>query len=123
MKARLYKELQKLAIILLIGFAYLAFVLITDWRIPCIFKVVTGFDCPGCGITRMCVSIAELDFAAAFRFNPVIFVTLPALLGCLAYKEITYIKTGVHKMPLLCNIFLYIEIILLLAYGVIRNIG
>ncbi|MBE7041857.1 MAG: DUF2752 domain-containing protein [Ruminococcaceae bacterium] len=123
MKARLHKELQRLAIILLIGFAYLAFVLITGWRIPCIFKVITGFDCPGCGITRMCVSIAKLDFVAAFRFNPVVFTTLPLMLGCIAYERITYIKYGICKNPLICKIFLCIEIILLLAYGVIRNIG
>ncbi len=123
MKARLRKEVIKLAIILFIGFAYLAFVLITGWRIPCVFKVATGFDCPGCGITRMCVSVAKLDFVAAFRYNPVIFTTWPIILGCMAYERITYIKNGVHKMPLVCNIFLCIEIILLLAYGVIRNIG
>lgn len=123
MKARLHKELIKLAIILIIGFAYLAFVLITDWRIPCLFKVATGLDCPGCGITRMCMSIAKLDFVAAFRFNPVIFTTWPIILGCMAYEEITYIKKGVRKMPLVCNVILCIEIILLLTYGVIRNIG
>ena len=123
MKARLQKELKLLAIILLIGFAYLAFVLITGWRIPCLFKVATGFDCPGCGITRMCVSIAKLDFVAAFRYNPVIFTTWPVILGCLAYEKITYIKTGVRKLPLICKILLCIEIVLLLTYGVIRNIG
>lgn len=33
------------------------------------------------------------------------------------------IQKEVHKMPLVCNIFLCLEIVLLLAYGVIRNLG
>ena len=123
MKERLKKELRVLTILLIAGFCYLIFVLITDIRIPCIFKVITSFDCPGCGITRMCVAIAGFDFAAAFHYNPVIFVTLPLILGCLVYERVTYIRTGHNKFHPLHDILLGTEIAVLIIYGVIRNIG
>lgn len=39
---------------------------------------LTGFSCPGCGITRALVSLCRLDFAAAWHYNPVIFYLVPA---------------------------------------------
>jgi len=84
---------------------------------------MTGFDCASCGITRMIVSAVKLDFAAAFSFNPVLFVTLPFVVICLLYERITYIKTGRKEMHPVCKVFLFIEIAILLVYGVVRNIG
>ena len=38
-------------------------------KIPCLFKVVLGIECPGCGITRAYLSVLRLDFEAAFMYN------------------------------------------------------
>ena len=40
----------------------------------CPLKQLTGFPCPGCGVTRGLTHIALLDFEAAFRFNPSAFL-------------------------------------------------
>lgn len=40
----------------------------------CFFHSVTGLDCPGCGTTRALHSLLHGDVAAAFRFNPMLFV-------------------------------------------------
>ena len=51
--------------------------------LPCPFRWATGWDCPLCGATRLGSSLLHLDPAAAFAFNPVVFVGLVvlALLG------------------------------------------
>ena len=68
-RARLFSVFKKGGILLGVGFAYLIFVSLTGLGIPCPFHAVTGLHCPGCGVTRMCVALARLDFAAAWDAN------------------------------------------------------
>lgn len=121
LKTRLRKTVVKYAIILGIALAYLVFVLLTGIGIPCIFHEITGFKCPGCGISRMFVSLARLDIAAAFKYNPFIFITGPFIIAYLAFSEVKYIISGSNKMGK-WEIFLWVELFLMLAYGILRNI-
>ena len=120
-KERLKKTLLKYTVILGISLLYLLFVLLTGWGIPCIFYTVTGWQCPGCGISRMLVSIAKLDFVSAFYHNPFLLVTSPILFGCLLLSEIRYVKRGDGSLGK-WSILLWIEIVLALLFGVLRNI-
>jgi len=36
----------------------------------CLFRNLTGYPCPGCGITRAVVCLAHGQFAEALRFHP-----------------------------------------------------
>ena len=36
----------------------------------CSFKRATGLDCPGCGLTRCFISLAQGDLPRAWQFNP-----------------------------------------------------
>jgi len=38
--------------------------------IPCLFRTVTGFLCPGCGNSRAAISLLKLDIPAALEYNP-----------------------------------------------------
>jgi len=38
--------------------------------IPCPFHSVTGIQCPGCGMTRACIALANGDLGDALRYNP-----------------------------------------------------
>jgi hypothetical protein len=50
---------------------------------PCIFKLITGYSCPGCGLTRGLLAVLQLDFALAWHYNPLTFIVWPALLAYL----------------------------------------
>ena len=53
------------------------------WFYPrCLFHALTGLDCPGCGGLRSVQSLLHGDFAAAFRFNPLLYLLAPALFLC-----------------------------------------
>jgi len=39
----------------------------------CPMVVITGFPCPGCGLTRAGFRLLRLDFAGAFRVHPMIY--------------------------------------------------
>ena len=49
--------------------------------IPCLFRLVTDISCPGCGMTRACVSLAQGEFAAAWSYHPFVFFVVPLALG------------------------------------------
>ena len=36
----------------------------------CPFRAISGIPCPGCGMTRAFLALAEGDFLGALRFNP-----------------------------------------------------
>ena len=120
-KQRFQKTLVKYGIIFCIALAYLIFVLCTGLRIPCVFYVITGLKCVGCGITRLFVSIARFDFINAFKYNPFIFITGPFLLAYLVFSEIKYIKTGNRQMGK-WEIFIWAELALALVYSILRNV-
>ncbi len=41
--------------------------------LPCLFRAVTGFDCPGCGMTRACRALLQGDVGGALAFHPLVF--------------------------------------------------
>lgn len=118
---RLRRVSIKYGIIFGIGLTYLFFVLLSGLRIPCVFYEFTGLKCPGCGITRMIVSLAKLNFTDAFGYNPFLFITGPFILIYLAISETKYVLCGNRKMGK-WEIFIPVELILAIAYGVLRNI-
>jgi hypothetical protein len=56
-------------------------------QVPCIIKYLTGISCPGCGMSRACISALQLDFAAAFAYHP-LWIALPFSLGGLLLCKI-----------------------------------
>ena len=49
--------------------------------VPCLFHLITDISCPGCGITRACVSLAQGKFVAAWGYHPFVFFVVPLALG------------------------------------------
>lgn len=49
----------------------------------CIFKELTGFDCPGCGSQRAIHALLHGRVVRAWQFNPMVILSIP-LLGILA---------------------------------------
>ena len=51
----------------------------TGVGLPCPFRMITGWNCPLCGGTRMGDALLHLDIGAAFAYNPVALVGLLVL--------------------------------------------
>lgn len=84
------------------------------FAIPCIFSKITGFYCPGCGVTRLLFSLLKLDFYQAFRYNPLIFI----LLICYGIYKLINLKYH-FKLP---KYTVYIVLLVVILFGVFRNI-
>ena len=121
MRARLKKCILTSAAILCVGCAYAVFVRLTGLGIPCPFHLVTGLNCPGCGVSRMLLSLLRLDFRAAFRYNAALLCLSPVLLGVFGVHIVRYVRTGSRKSgPLLEGVEIALAVILVL-WGVVRN--
>lgn len=116
------KKLYFFCTLIIIGLTYL--LLIDKYHIGlfCPIYKITKLYCPGCGITRMLISILNGKFYQAFRFNPLLFLISPILIF---YYLIYFISVLNHKKFILKkyenNICIFL-IILFLGYGIIRNL-
>ena len=92
---------------------------LTGIGIPCPIRLVTGFQCPGCGITHMLASLLHGNLRGAWASNPFLLVTSPVLLY-LVFREIRKPETSRGRRTV--NVILYTYITALVIFGVLRNI-
>lgn len=121
---RLRKVLGAALVLLIGGFAYAGFVRLTGFAVPCIFHVVTGLNCPGCGVTRMCLALLRGDFYGAYAWNRGLFLAAPflaLLLGIVLYRYIWDVreKNTLWKVEHGLTIILLID---MLGWGILRNL-
>jgi hypothetical protein len=45
----------------------------------CVFRNLTGFSCPGCGMTRAISSLFHGDYFGAFHYNRLVVLVFPLL--------------------------------------------
>ena len=121
MKKRFLKAAGCVVLFLTAGLGYAAFVQKTGWASPCLFREVTGYLCPGCGVTRMCLSLLQLDLAAAFSYNPALFLLTPIFAVIFVPYLAGYIRSGKRELSRAQNRMLYVCIAVLLVFGVVRN--
>ena len=108
--------------VLIAGFAYFLVITFTSLRIPCIFYLLTGYQCPGCGVTRMANALIHMDLKGAFAYNSYVLCILPFLIPYGIYRSRKYIDgTGDHYSPPEIAV-LVLLLIGALLFGVIRNL-
>lgn len=84
---------------------------------PCPYLTLTGFACPGCGLTRATHALLHGEVARAFALNPWAFVSTPALAAFTALPHVadadrtSRLRTGIS----------WVMLIVTLAFWVWRN--
>lgn len=104
------------------GLALLICYRLTGHGLPCIFRALTGYLCPGCGMTRAVVAILDGNFAKAWQYNALSLTLLPVLALYLLYKAARFIIKGEEEFQLGEVIFLTVLLAIALAFAVIRNL-
>lgn len=118
-KEKLKKSKKIIFITLLLFIIYLYLNKRFSFYIPCIFHKITHLYCPGCGITRMILSILKLNFYQAFRYNPLMFIMIPFIM---TYEIIYYINWIHDKNYTISKKIWYILLIITIIYTILRNI-
>lgn len=120
-KQRMQSLLKKSGILLAAGIGYVIFTKLTNWGIPCLFHLLTGKLCPGCGISRMFLALLRGDIITAARYNLLVLCLLPAFLFLTIRKSLTYIKNGSCTQSLGESIFYIVAFVLVILFTVLRN--
>ena len=96
----------------------------STWMPKCVFKLLTGYDCPGCGSGRALHSLLHGRVGEALRFNPILVLALPyaAMLIWLQYfgggQHFPRLHHAMTNRTAIC-----IALGIILLYWVVRNIG
>ena len=123
MQQRLFYVLRTVGLLLLLGLLYALWGGLTRLWLPCPFHYLTGWDCPGCGVTRMCLALLCLDLSAAWSANPGMLLLSPLLLGLLSWHAVTYIRTGNRRFTRGETFLCWTLVVLFLLYGLLRNLS
>ena len=93
------------------------------WMPKCFFKLLTGYDCPGCGSSRALHSLLHGHVGEALRFNPILVLVFPyvAMLIGLQYFGGREIFPRLHN-ALTSRMTLWIALGIILLYWIVRNI-
>ena len=95
----------------------------TSHFVSCPSKTFLGLNCPGCGSQRMIHHLLHFNFGQAFRYNPLLFITLPFVLFLLIQTCVNLIFGTSYRTKLLYNNkFVWFVFGLLMVYAVVRNL-
>ena len=111
---------KKLIYTIVAGIAYCLIIRFTEFSLPCPIKYLTGYKCPGCGITTMMLALLEGDWQGAKGANIFLFYMLPTLaLAIIIFQNKS--NDGVRYRKLY-NDFLGFYLFALISFGIYRNI-
>jgi hypothetical protein len=60
--------------------------------IPCLFTLLFGYHCWGCGMTHAILELIHLNVAGAYHENPLVFIVVPAGIYYIAQDFLAFLK-------------------------------
>jgi Protein of unknown function (DUF2752) len=88
----------------------------------CLLYVLTGLHCPGCGSTRCAAALLHGNIEQALAYNPLMVIALPLIIyGCARSGVEIWTGTVIQKYRV-PGWLLKCVVVILLSYGVARNI-
>ncbi len=121
-KKRAKRLLREIGWILVMGTAYAIWFSFTGIGIPCPIRAVTGYRCPGCGITHCAVNLLHGRVREAFEANQFVFILAPFGLIYGIWRAVRYIRDGSEEISIPETIVFAILFILAIAFAFYRNI-
>ncbi len=119
---RMREVVQGVGIVLAIGVAYYLFYRLTGIGVKCPVNLALGVLCPTCGVSRMFLTLSRLDFRGALYYNAAVLVLLIPWLAVLVSYFREYIRTGDRKFKRWHTVVGIVSVVVLVAYGVVRNV-
>lgn len=101
-----------------IGVLFVAWLALYLLDIGCVFRLMTGIPCPGCGMTRAWLAALRLDFAAAFAYHPLFWVVPIAFVLAFVREETT---SGKVKRDI--DIVIVVLCVLVIAVWIVRLVN
>lgn len=100
-----------------IGVLFVAWLALYLLDIGCVFRLMTGIPCPGCGMTRAWLAALRLDFSAALAYHPLFWVVPIAFVLAFVREEVasSRLKRGIDiAVIVLCVLVVVVWIVRLI---------
>lgn len=119
---RLWRVLALYAALTLTLVLYVTYFSHGGHGLPCPLLLLTGLQCPACGMTRAAAALLRLDFTAAFSYHALWPLYAAYLLWVAVADAVAYVRREVvHVLP--SPSWLHTAVLALtIAYGVLRNL-
>jgi hypothetical protein len=88
---------------------------------PCVFRLLTGLQCPGCGSTRALHQLLHGHFIAAFMLNPLFIIAIPFLLFALLRHTALSFRGITPKPNALPARYIYLIFVVIVSFWIFRN--
>jgi hypothetical protein len=88
----------------------------------CLFHDLTGLYCPGCGATRATHQLLHGHLLEAIRFNALVVLLAPSLLGALLWERLSERRARPWSVNQLSPFLVWTLVSAVLLFGVARNI-
>lgn len=94
----------------------------SSFFLKCPLKVVSGYDCPGCGVQRAFHELLHFRFLEAFKYNPLFVLSIPFLVIVPLMKSFgsERIKTVVNNF-FKSKFLIFSLLIIVLVFLLLRN--
>lgn len=87
----------------------------------CLFKTLTGYDCPSCGGQRALHALLNGKVGRAFMLNPFLFIVTPLIIT-IAYSTFSKSKLAQHLKPIVqSSTAIGIYLFLYFVWWILRN--
>ncbi len=87
----------------------------------CMFRFLTGYQCPGCGSTRALHQILHGHLVAAFMLNPLFLIALPFIFYAFLRYTIMVLRGGVPRPNALPASYIYAIFFVVVSFWIFRN--
>jgi hypothetical protein len=93
----------------------------TGFFLLCPFRMLTGFQCPGCGSTRALHQLMHGHIINAFTLNPLFLISLPFLLFVLVRHTSFVMRGKTPRGNVLPASVIYAIFFIVLSFWILRN--
>jgi hypothetical protein len=87
----------------------------------CLFRLLTGLTCPGCGSTRAMHQLLHGHVLAAFMLNPLFLIAIPFLLFALLRYSVAVMRGRIPRQNVLPASVIYALFFVIVSFWIFRN--
>lgn len=92
------------------------------FHLPCLFRTLTGYYCPGCGGTRACIAFLQGHFLRSLLYHPVVPYTAVVYLIFMVSHSIELLSKGKLAIGLRYrDTYIKLAGVIILLQWVLRN--
>lgn len=94
---------------------------IWDHGIPCVFHLITGAYCPGCGGTRAIIYLMHGEVRKSFQYHPLVIYSIVGLAIYIVFYVLGYKRKHFRKILKYYPVLVQFAVVIVFANWIYKN--